>query len=733
MYEVETILRVRDLATAPLQRFAALLRETQAAVAELAGSLRAMTDLTGELAGAQRETLALTQREATARAAITSEVAEQSQVLVAARAESLRLTTSELAAQREMLAVGRERMSVGGGLDGGGGGRGGGLLGGMPSGGPAGWAVHTAIGGAKLAGEVGVGLVGDTLYEAGKLQQTLTQVKVATGASNAQIDRIRELSYDVSNATAQSVAQSASVVATIASAGINDPKKLSPAFVMDIAKFADVQYLKSHGSVSFDQAAKQAIQLAHQYGAYTPKAIMPILDEVTKASFMMPDDLQKYIRQSSYYAKLFGRFGVPQNQTLLLGAWLDRAGGASKGGTWLQDLLLQTQRPLNLTGHVQRGRAEAAQHFGLVDAHGNYDPKVFGFNAKTGHPTTDMFGLLGRLNDTIAKDSRGRSPRDSAAIERADLQKFNALFGMQGARAAYLADPQGMKSLFDMMKQLKTLPGVNQAQSMFMQTFDSQSVRAWSNFQSLLTEVGAQALPGATKGLTDLGNALHDAQHWLHQHGALELQVQRDITAGVKGVERYLIANRGTWLMFGHDLKTVYTQATKLGPDLKQVADAFGAVYKAAHQLSDGLDKFNNKISGNAAWFHKILGLPERKPGDETRFAGSPKGAKGRGPWDLGPGPLKSFLDHVRPGWDTSNYETQRQRAVQAGQHASITIHVDARGARREDAEHVARAVEKGARRALAFSQHQLRTSAAPVHLPPHMILGFGGGTGALT
>jgi len=691
LYEVETILRVRDLATAPLQRFAALLRETQAAVAQLAGSLRAMTDLTGELAGAQRETLLLTQREATARAAITSEVAEQSQVLVAARAESLRLTTSELAAQRDMLAVGRERVGLGGGgVVGGGGSHGGGFLGGMPAGGAAGWAVRSAVSSVKLATEAGIGTIGDALYEAGKLQQTLTRVQVATGASNAQIDRIRELSYDVSNVTAQSVAQSASVVATIASAGINDPKKLTPEFVTDIAKFADAQYLKTKGGVSFDEAAKQAIQLAHQYGAYTPKAIMPILDEVTKVSFMQPDGLARYIRQSSYYAKLFGRFGVPQDQTLLLGAWLDRTGASSKGGTWLQDLLLQTQRPLNLTGHVQRGRAEAAQHFGLVDSKGNYDPKIFGFNPKTGHPTTDMFGLLGRLNDTIAKDTRGRSPRAAAAIERADLQKFNALLGMQGARAAYLADPQGIQSLLNMMKQLKTLPGVNKAQGMFMQNFDSQTVRAWSNFQSLLTEVGSQALPGATKGLTDLGDALHTAQSWLHQHRNVEMQVQRDVMAGVVGIERYLVAHRADWKQFGLDLGNVYKQAVKLGPDLMTIATGLGAIYKAADQIGGVLDFINSKVSGNAAWLHKVLHLPTiEDPGKPPTIPANARGMHGGG---FSPPPRHHVVQATNAG---------------GGFGPAITINVNAPGATKETADHIARKV------AAAVSMHGLRQTGA--------------------
>ena len=441
---------------------------------------------------------------------------------------------------------------------------------------------------ATIGSEIGLGLAADSVYEAGKLQQQMTIMRVAspglianTPANNRTMARLQQEAYNVSNATAQSVAQSAELMAVMASSGINDPNQLlavgknGDTFAMDIAKFADVQYLKSHGAISFEAAAKQAIKLAHINSAMTPDKIAPLLDEVTKVSFMMPDNLQKYLTQAGYYQKLFGRVGVPQEQTLMLGAWLDRMGGNSKGGTWLQNLLLES----SFTGSMSPDKKAAMEHFRLIDRRGKLDPSIFGYDPVTGKPTTQMFndqgsGLLQRFNDVILRDRAGKSPRAAADAERHDIQLFDDALGRGGQRIPMLADTQGVDVLMKMVQDANHMPGVKAGQQLFMQNFDSQTVRAWSNFQSLLTEVGSQSLPGLTKGFSDLGDQLHNAQAWLHQHGDLERRIQRDITGAVKSTENFIVSNKSTWKTLGNDINLVMTDVEKSGPVFTALGDA---------------------------------------------------------------------------------------------------------------------------------------------------------------
>lgn len=56
-------------------------------------------------------------------------------------------------------------------------------------------------------------------------------------------------------------------------------------------------------------------------------------------------------------------------------------------------------------------------------------------------------------------------------------------------------DDRGVIAAGLMVRQSKAMPGVEKAQALFMKNFSSQLTHAWSNFQSLATEVGGQALP----------------------------------------------------------------------------------------------------------------------------------------------------------------------------------------------------------------------------------------------
>jgi hypothetical protein len=503
------------------------------------------------------------------------------------------------------------RMGGGGGRMGGGGGIGdtlGGIGGAIAGAAPWGRIGHSAMHYGVDAAEAASAAAVDAVYEAGNLQRQMTLIQVATGANAAQKARIEQEAYKIAAETAQSVRQSAAVIGVAASSGINDPEKLlardkqGHSFAEIIAKFADVQFLKSHGGVSFEEATKQGIKLAHLYGAYSPDQIAPLLDQVTKASFMMPDGLDKYLTQSSYYTKLFGRAGVPQEQTTLMGAWLDRTGGGKRGGTWLQDLLLHAMNAPSLTtsrGGLQRN---ALEHFGIINSKGAFDPKIFG-NDKTGKPTLDFFGLLTHLNSTIEKDIKGKSPADAAKAQRDDIMNLIKAFGIQGGRAALLADVSGIQNLLQMQKDMKKAPGVEQGQAMFIGNFLGREGQAWSNFQSLMTEIGGQALPGLTKGFFDFGNALHDAQTWLHAHGQVEIDIQRDITNAVKETERWVSSHRADWI--------------NLAKDAKRFMDNLPQLVKQIESLGDALLGLYNVVSAMSKWpIFQILG---KSPDDATK------------------------------------------------------------------------------------------------------------------
>ncbi len=650
----------------------------------------------------QREVLGLTRGEADVRAGITAEVSRQGEVLIASRSRALELSRDELATQREMLAASRESMAASAG-------HGGGFN--LP--GPVGMAVRAA----KDAAEFGAGYMGDAIYEAQKLQTILQSTQNITGANAAQMAKARAAIFNVGDMAAMSPDQTAEMFRDLSRQSVGSMSfKDMLGMLPEMAKTQVV--LGAARGFSPHETVDSVMSLTHLFRQYDPAGQKKMFDTVLRMSEVMPTNLTGAVRQMTYFEPTLKNLHVPDQEAAALMVAISRFGmGRGKGGTSLQNLFADALGPLQMTKHAQAGQATllGPGMLNVLDARGNSRY----FNDKSGDPMGFLMALY-------------RFAQKHGSVEAQKV--FEGAFKKQGSRVGDLmADPiiiDQLKKIQDVIANQKSL-GLNSQATTIFATAQFAEKRAWADFQALATEVGGVALPGVTRAFNDLANALHYAQAWLHQHRSLELEVQRDIVAGVKNVEQYLVNNRGAWRDFGRDLKQIYEDAKTLAPDLKQLADNFGMIFRAVEKLNqvlggvahvlNVLGHVKDPVAEKA--LHKTFGLPYLSKAD----------SKPRGPWELGNGPLKSILDRFKPGWDTNNYETQRQHAVATEQHASITIHVDARGARREDAEHVARAVEKGTRRALAFSQHQLRTSAAPVHVPPHMLYGIGGGTGALT
>jgi hypothetical protein len=213
-------------------------------------------------------------------------------------------------------------------------------------------------------------------------------------------------------------------------------------------------------------------------------------------------------------------------------------------------------------------------------------------------------GLLQRFNAIIQRDrAAASSPAAKAAAERADIQKFNVALGLQGERIPLLADQQGIDVLLGMIQNANKMPGVDAAQSLFMKNFDSTAVRSWSNFQSLLTEVGEQAIPGMTKGLGDLADAFHNAQAWLHQHKQLEMDMQHWVTSTVIETEKWFNdpVNKAQIRAFGGMIVDIGKKFSQAGPELKALGGAaalLGGAAAGAYQPVKDLAGLIGKMFG---------------------------------------------------------------------------------------------------------------------------------------
>lgn len=351
---------------------------------------------------------------------------------------------------------------------------------------------------------------------AADLETAMTGIAIATHATRQQMEMLRNVAFDISASTAQSVVDSANVMQIMASSGINNANQLA-AIAKPAALFADVQFLKSRGQTSFDDAARQAIQIAHLFQAYTPAKITPILNQLSQLSFMMPDNLNRFLTQAGYYMPVFRRLGVRDNDSLALGAFLDRMGlGRGKGGTGLQQFALHLMGSLQNTAHQQKGVHGALQALGLLNSDGSAK------NYRNGQ--LDVIGALTQINETITKQTEHlKGHAKDVALQQAIINIQRGL-GIQGGRIGFLGTPEALQQLGLMVQTMRRLDPnfMVKSQATYMDTLNARFQQFRTNFSSLLTELMWPFLANFKGVFKFMADKLHDWQQWLHAHKGSE-------------------------------------------------------------------------------------------------------------------------------------------------------------------------------------------------------------------
>ncbi|TAM96238.1 MAG: phage tail tape measure protein, partial [Rhodanobacteraceae bacterium] len=371
-----------------------------------------------------------------------------------------------------------------------------------------------AAGGVALAGAVGIGAA---LTSAAKLQVVLQSIQNITGANNAAMERVYNAAFNVGAVTAMSPTQTAEMFREIArqtqgSFGTGAQSLNAQLGILPYAaKFAQVMSFV-RPEMSTTQSVDSAINLMHLFRQYDPTKMGAMFDTILRMGELMPTNLQQAVRQMTYFEPTLKNLNTPDSVAATMMVFLSRAGfGQNKGGTGVQRLVEQALGPLQLTKHVQAGKARllGPKFLDVIDAKGNplYYHAKGGLN---GGPWFDMFGFLAKLAEFSDKHGRAQASR-----------VFTSVFGQQGGRIGQLfADPVLVNQLLkieDAMTKQKSL-GLNAQQATIAQTTLNAARQAWVNFGALFTELGYEWLPQATTGLNNLGKSFHDWQAWLHQN-----------------------------------------------------------------------------------------------------------------------------------------------------------------------------------------------------------------------
>jgi len=399
---------------------------------------------------------------------------------------------------------------------------------------------------AMFTGEVGLGYLTDAVYEAGKLQQILVSTKNISGANPQQMERARTGIFSAADMSGESAAVTADMFREIVrmsqgSMSFDSMLGLLP----QMARMQVVMHAVRGQSVK--QTVDNTMAMVHLFRKYDPHAQPAMMDTVLRMSELMPDSPNRAVTQLVQFLPTLKNLHVTDEDAASLMVAVSRFGmGRGRGGTSIQNLAANALGPLQMTSHAQQGKAALLGPKGLnvLDAHG----KSRFFTDKGG----DIMGFLSQLASW---------EKQHGAI--AAQKTFEGAFGKQGSRIAdILADPvmiQQLKNIVKAMHDQKSLGLDTQAKGI-MGTAAFQTHRAWSNFQSIATELGEQALPAVTKGMKDLGDALHAGQVWLHAHPALLMAIQHSFMDTLKGFEKFLKDNDKEIKQFGAGLLAVALQ-----------------------------------------------------------------------------------------------------------------------------------------------------------------------------
>jgi TP901 family phage tail tape measure protein len=379
--------------------------------------------------------------------------------------------------------------------------------------------------GSLVAAGIGVGVMADAVSDAAKLQTQLIGVRNATGATQRQMEGLRQTIYNTGDAIGQNVVKTAELYAIIARSSGGVFKTKNGGF--DMAAFnkiapgvADVAMIQNRTrGVSLDEGAKTTMQLVHLMREYSGEGFDKIADGITRLSEMMPDSLTTALKQMTYFEPGFKTLHISNQDAFATMALLDRMGyGRGKGGTNLADLIQAAIPALQMTKHAQVGKQDELRRMGLID---NTGRSVF-FRDNRGN----LFGFLQQLE----KFAHGK-PSDEI------MSLFKGVFGTQGARIANLAlDPKFLQQLpgIESVMQNKNL-SLNEQVKQYQGSLGFQFGRSVANLQSVMTELGWPWLKDLTNFFQSLGNNLHGFQQWLHSHKGEEKAIG-GVFAWVTGV-----------------------------------------------------------------------------------------------------------------------------------------------------------------------------------------------------
>jgi len=354
-------------------------------------------------------------------------------------------------------------------------------------------------------GMAGVGVIKEWIDKSGQLELAMTRVRLATGATDAQLQAMQRGDIKISLSNQMSLTEVERLRGTAAQSGLNSIPQLN-ALLPELARFSEV--LKITRGYTPEESATTGVQFAHIFQGYTADKMRPLLDQFARALQTSSATPNEFIHTLSGFAGVAktmygsapGQAQKSASDSIAMTSLLDNLGQGGRGGTQLRALLLNTMDMISSRGAIHN----KALNYLEKEAHGSFFDKSGQFISMQ-----NMMEVLMRANAAI------NNPKNSATVDRAALTAGGAsLAGMLGDPAvvdrfkAIQGNVSGKGSLFSL----------DADQAFVNSTQKGRFNQLQANMDTISALMGQKLLPAVVAVATALTQATAGIIDFVDQH-----------------------------------------------------------------------------------------------------------------------------------------------------------------------------------------------------------------------
>jgi len=386
-------------------------------------------------------------------------------------------------------------------------------------------------GGLSIAAGIGLGaLMIDPIKNAAELQKAMVQVKIATGASAAQMKQLTTNAMLGGLNTGLSSVMVSGVQKSMSQSGLPMPALMNPQVFSQYLKFSDLLYQRNGTPV--EQSSAASVNMSHEYQLYQdPRKLAAFQNQLWKTLAVTHTGIQPMQNIFSYFAGTANRLGISASNSLSMESFLIRSGLAANGRSGGADIKNFLQRGAS---PASKAAAAAMEKYGLITG-GHYVPQHYqsyiGPTGKTDHKLIKgeyvggqsaffqngkFVGLSGMIDimQNFSKQFHGNTP--------AELGAMKTIFGQQGGQFALAASGSSAPAMNTLLqKQIGAVPSINKSQAMQMSTLSGQLQRLKVGWQDVMTNLGMPQLSSATNFLTSVNAILKKIVKFQLAHPAM--------------------------------------------------------------------------------------------------------------------------------------------------------------------------------------------------------------------